>query len=249
MKKLLIAALLLLPLWLLAQEKDSTNTLVTGSYASTTVAFSNRLSALNRQLRTAGQLPLSEALIGVSLGVTNRFADQNSYQSTRLSLLTTRDESSNSNQDTHLILGELSFFGNFDVVASPRWLVYPYIGAGVNYARLTVSSVVSNANFQTSLANPGIQEVDQKRYGTDGLMLFGELGLGVERSIKLSDGVVFVGLSGGYRLSTSNSWVLKGVKFYDASFNTQGWVIELKLRAEEHSDSNGRNRGLFKFFK
>lgn len=130
-----------------------------------------------------------------------------------------------------------------------KWLVYPYLGVGVNYAWLTVSSVVSNVNFQTSLANPGIEEVEQRRYRTDGLMLFGELGVGVERVLKLADADLYIGLSGGYRVSTSNGWVLKGVKFYDASFSTQGWVIELKFRAEEQSNRPRTNRGLFKFFK
>ena len=248
MKKLLLITLLF-PLPLLAQERDSIPPLKTGFYASTTVCFPSRLSALNRQLRLANQLPLTEALIGISFGVTNRSEDQNSYGSSRLSFFTTEDNNFDSNRDTQLILGELASFGHYDLVANDKWLFYPYLGVGINYARLTVSSVVSNVNFQTSLANPGIEEVDQKRYGTDGLMLFGELGLGVERSIELNDGVLFVGLSGGYRLSTSKSWVLKDVKFYDASFSTQGWVIELRFRAEEHSDSRGRSRGLFKFFK
>ncbi len=248
MKKLLLITLLL-PLSLLAQEKDSIPPLKTGFYASSTVSFPSRLSALNRQLQAANQLPLTEALIGISFGVTNRFEDQNSYSSSRLSFFTTEDNDFNSNQDTQLIMGELASFGHYDLVANDKWLVYPYLGVGVNYARLTVSSVVSNANFQTSLANPGIEEVVQRRYHTDGLMLFGELGAGVERVIKLSDGVLFVGLSGGYRLSTSKSWVLRDVKFYDASFSTQGWIVQLIIRAEEHPEGNRRSRGLFKFFK
>ncbi len=248
MKKLLLIALLL-PLSLLAQKRDSIPPLKTGFYASSAVCFLSRLSTLNRQLQLANQLPLTEAMIGVSFGVTNRFEDQNSYGSSRLSFFTTEDNNFDSNQDTQLILGELAGFGHYDLVANDKWLVYPYLGVGVNYARLTVSSVVSNANFQTSLANPGIEEVVQRRYGTDGLMLFGELGAGIERAIELSDGLLFLGLSGGYRLSTSKSWVLKDVKFYDASFSTRGWVVQLIIRAEERSDGNRSGRGLFKFFK
>lgn len=117
MKKLLLITFLL-PLSLLAQEKDSTNARVTGSYASIATAFSNRLPELNRQLQAANQLTLSEALFGVNWGVTSRFADQNSYQSVRLSLLAAGDDSSDPNQDTRLFLGELASFGHFDVTAS-----------------------------------------------------------------------------------------------------------------------------------
>ena len=248
MKKLLLIALLL-PLTLLAQERDSIPPLKTGFYASTALSFPSRLSALNRQLEAANQLSLTEVLIGINLGVTNRFADQNSYASSRLGFFTTEDNDFNSNRDTQLILGELASFGHYDLVGNDNWLVYPYLGLGVNYARLTVSSVVSNASFSTSLANPGIEEVVQRRYHTDGLMLFGELGVGVERVIKLRYGVLFVGLSGGYRLSTSRGWTLKDVKIYDDSFSTQGWIVQLIIRSEEQSDGTRGSRGLFQFFK
>ena len=112
-----------------------------------------------------------------------------------------------------MILGELASFGHYDLVANDKWLVYPYLGVGVNYARLTVSSMVSNANFQTSLANPGIEEVVQRRYAPDGLMLFGELGAGVERVIKLSDGVTV-------------HWTERGIPFiYEQIVGAQGCEI------------------------
>ncbi len=135
------------------------------------------------------------------------------------------------------------------MITNPKWLIYPYLGVGVNYARLTVSSVVSNLNFQNSLANLGVEEVEQRNYRTDGLMLFGEIGVGVERVLVVADSDLFVGLSGGYRLSTSNAWTLGSVKIYEATFGTQGWVFQLIIRAEDRPDRARRNRGLLRFFK
>ena len=252
MRNLLIFAFLLSPFFTFAQEKDSTNTIKTGFYLSVTAAGApSALDDLNRQLRAAGQLPVTDGLIGGSIGITSRFADQNSYSVTRLSMLVATDEEPDSDQDTRLMVWELAIFGHYDLIANPNWLVYPYLGLGYNYGRLTISSVAPDNNFQNSLSNPGDDEIVQKKYGTDGLMLFGELGGGVERVLRLPGSDVYVGMSGGYRLSTSNSWTLGGIKtFDDASFTTQGWMFEFKFRFEVNPASQQEaSRGLFKFFK
>ena len=197
MKKLLLITLLF-PLSLLAQENDSTNVLKYGGYVSFNALGARDLSNLNDQLRAAGQLPITNTLVGFSLGFTSRFADQNSYTGARLSLHGSGDIETESNQQTRLWVAELGSFSFYDLVANPKWLVGPYLNYGFSYARLAVSSVENNLNFQSSLANPASVEVVTKRYGTDGLLLFGELGAGAERVLKLNGVDFYIGLSGGY---------------------------------------------------
>ena len=232
-----------------AQSSDSA-TFKTGSYVSLMVRGAQSLSDLNEQLRAAGHAPLTEALIGFSVGVTNRFAAQNSYSAGRFSGSFAADDLTDDGRRTTLTVWELATVGHYDVVASLKWLVYPYLGIGSNYARLSVSTIEPGGSFQNSLTNLGSPEVVQKKYGSDGLMIFGELGGGIERLLSFPGSDVYVGLSGGYRLSTDRSWVLAGVKSFDSSFSTQGWTFELKFRFEAAPErSPEARRGLFKFFK
>ena len=249
MKKFAFIVLLLIPGWTIAQQQDSA-TFRTGTYVSSTVSGARSLTYLNQQLQTAGHVPLLEALVGVAVGVTKRFADQNSYQAARVSILVSADDALDNSRSTSLLVAELGSFTYYDLIANPKWLAYPYLGIGVNYGRLTVSAIEPNSNFQTSLNNLGDDEVIQKRYGSDGLMLFGELGGGVERVLTLQGTDLYLGLSGGYRISTKRSWVLKGVKTYGDAFSTQGWTFELKVRLEMNPNYTPKvSRGLLRFFK
>lgn len=242
--------MLLLPVSLLAQPADSTNTLKYGGYVSINVLGASDLSDLNNQLRAAGQLPAEGPAVGFTVGLSSRFADQNSYNVTRLSFFGAGDTETQDNRQTRLWIAELSGFTHYDLVGNPNWLVAPYLGLGFNYARLAVSSVESNVGFQSSLATPASPEVAKKRYGSDGLMLFGELGAGVERVLKLNGVDFYIGLSGGYRLSTRRAWTLDDTKVFDADFGTQGWTFELKYRFEARPDRMDRSaRGLIRFFK
>ena len=250
MKKLAIFALSLLPFLSYAQEQDSVNAVRTGSYVSVAVINPN-LSDLNQRLRAAGLAPLTEGFVGTSFGITNRFADQNSYSVTRLSFLASTDDRANENLSTRLIVWELSIMGHYDLLSNPNWLIYPYLGFGTNYARLTVSSIGDNSNFQSSLNNIASEEVFQKKYGSDGLMVFGELGGGIERILKFNGFYMFVGASGGYRLASSRAWTYKGVKpFGDTSFGTQGWTFDFKFRFEINPNPDQKvSRGLYQFFQ
>ena len=252
MKKLLIFALSLFPLLSSAQEeKDSTSTIKYGFYFSV-MALDPDLSELNQQLRTADLAPLTEGLIGMSIGMTNRFADQNAYGVGRLSMVASTDDGANSNLSTRLTVWEVSTLGHYDLLPNPNWLIYPYLGLGTNYARLTVSSLVENTDFQSSLNNLANEEVAQKKYGSDGLMIFGELGGGIERIVRLNYGVdIYIGVSGGYRLASSEPWIHRDVvRFDNTSFGTQGWTFDFKFRFEINPNPDQKvSRGLYQFFQ
>lgn len=65
-----------------AQEADSTE-LRFGTFISVYSLYPPALTDLNRQLDAAERLDLRDNILGVSLGFTQRFADQNSYLATR----------------------------------------------------------------------------------------------------------------------------------------------------------------------
>ena len=249
MKALVTFVLLALPLSVMAQEKDSSH-LKTGSYMSLLVYKTRSLTELNRQLQVAGHAPLVEALIGLTLGTTHRFADQNSYGASRASWLIASDDAQDERRSTTLMVWELAGFGYYDLLPHPKWLAYPSLGFGASYGRLVVSAIEPSGTFQNSLNALGDEEVVQKKYGTQGLMLFGELGVGLERMWALRGSDLYLGLGSGYRLSTQQPWVLKGVKSYGDTFSTQGWTFELKVRLEAHPVKDQQvSRGLFKYFK
>ena len=251
MKKLVIFALSLVPFLSYAQEQDSVNAVRTGSYGSFILNGARQLSDINRQLRGAGLAPMQEVLTGVSLGFINRFADQNSYGVSRVSFAAAADDNANDDQDSRLIVWELFVAGNYDVLPNPNWLIYPYLGFGVNYARLTVSTLISNIDFQSSLNTIEEEEVVQKKYRSSYLPIFGEIGGGIERVLKLNSINMYLGLSGGYRLSTSSPWTYKDVKYFEnTAFSTQGWMFELRFRFEINPNPDQKvSRGLYQFFQ
>ena len=250
MKYLLAFTLLLLPFLALAQSSDSTTRIITGVYASPTVYGARALTSLNQQLQTAGHAPLIEALIGMTLGTTHRFADQNSYGASHLRWLVGTDDDLDNRRSTVMSVWELGGFGYYDLIPHPKWLVYPSLGVGFSYARLTVSNIEPAASFQSSLSTLGDAEVVQKKYSTGGIMIFGELGAGVERQFSGRTLDWYLGLGGGYRLSTQQPWMLSGVKLYDETFNTQGWTAELKIRIEMHPDQPQKvSRGIYRYFQ
>ena len=249
MKNAFIFFLVLATVPALCQDSDSANTFQTGFYVSVMAAgASSSVDDLNQQLRAAGQLPVGESLIGTSVGFTTRFADQNSYGAVRLSTLMGAEEDADTNQKTRLSVWELTSMGHYDLVSNFNWLVYPYLGIGAVYHRLVVSSLTSGGTFQGSLAQLNDDEVVQKRYGSDGLSIFGELGGGVERVLKLSGSDMYIGISGGYRLARPEVWSLEGLKAFDSAFSTTGWIFEFKLRFEQRPNAE-RPRGLFRFFQ
>jgi len=251
MKHLIFALLLLgFSTSIQAQSQDSTAQMKFGSYLSLLFNGPQQLSDLNQQLRAAQQLRIGENLVGASVGFTTRFADQNSYSLLKFSFLSSAS-TEDTNLKTSLMIGEISAVGHYDLLPNPNWLVYPYLGVGVNFARLRIATYDLNGNFASSLTNLGNEEVQQKTYYSETFMSFLDLGAGIERVLRFNGVDAYLGLSGGYRFSGETSWELEGVKnFFNTSFSTQGWVFEVKLRSELTTPTDpDKNRGLFRFFQ
>jgi len=228
------------------QEKDSTE-LRFGTYVSVYNLYPNALTDLNRQLDAAQRLDLNDNILGVSLGFTQRFSDQNSYLASRFTFFSANDWE-DSDDHTRLTVWEFSTTGHYDLIANNNWLGYPYLGVGANIASLTLLTQTPTS-FQNSLSRPASETLRQ-RYVTD-LMIFADLGLGIERVLRFSEANVYLGFSGGYRLSFGEPWSLDNLRYFSESeFSTQGWMFEVKLRSEiANPKSRQDSRGLFKFFQ
>jgi len=247
MKNFFLLSLLLCSLSSLAQEQDSTSTLRFGTYLSIQSAYPQKLSGLNQQLRDAQRLDLNDQMIGVSFGFTQRFSDQNSYTAAEIGFYTMTN-TEDSDDHTRLTVWEFSATGHYDLVPDQDWLVYPYLGLGLNTASLRLLTQTPNT-FAAGLANPANAPVEQN-YRTD-FMSFLDLGAGVERALRFPQTIIYLGISGGYRFSLSEPWSVDNLRYFtETDFSLQGWMLELKLRSELANRANQqRHRGLFKFFQ
>lgn len=247
MRKAFICFLLLLiGITAYSQEKDSSQ-LRFGTYISVYNIYPDALNDLNRQLYAAERLDLNDNILGVSLGFTQRFAEQNSYLASRFTLFSATDLD-DSDDHTRLRIWEFSTTGHYDLIANDNWLGYPYLGVGANIASLTLL-MQTPSTFQGSLETPA-SETLRHQYITD-LMIFADLGLGVERVLRFPEANVYLGFSGGYRLSFGEPWSLDNLRYFtESEFSTQGWMFEVKLRSEIADPKRRQNsRGLFKFFQ
>jgi hypothetical protein len=157
-------------------------------------------------------------------------------------------DTEDSDDHTRLRVWEFSTTSHYDLLPNQNWLAYPLLGLGLNVAQLNLLQQTS-ASFQNSLAIAG-SGVQRQKYSTD-LMLFADLGVGAERALRFPEATLFLGVSGGYRLSFSEPWNIDNLRYFtETEFSTQGWLFEIKLRSEI-ADPEKRNasRGLFQFFQ
>lgn len=195
---------------------------------------------LNTQLEAAGQLPLSSAILGVSLGYTLGSLDKNTYSSVRLSYMVGSDDDYEEEfRATRFGLWQLSLDAHYDIIKNFDWLLYPYVSFGTNWASLTVSQVNADVTFQQSLGNLSFAEVSEKKYSAN-FLLFAEVGVGVERKIVVTGQECFVGLSGGYSLSQSDAWTISTIyqPTEAPAFNINGLSFALKFRFELQKNKN-----------
>lgn len=246
MRILFCLPLLLMSSFAYSQENDSTK-IRFGTFVSVYNLYPTALTELNQQLDAAQRLDLNDNILGVSFGFTQRFTDQNSYLASRFTFFSVTDLE-DSDDHTRLQVWEFSATGHYDLIANDNWLGYPYLGVGANMASLTLLTQTPTT-FQGSISTPASETLRQQ-YTTD-LMIFADLGLGVERVLRFSQANVYVGFSGGYRLSVGEPWSLDNLRYFtESDFSTQGWLFEIKLRSEITDPEGGQNsRGLFRFFQ
>ncbi len=191
------------------------------------------IDALNTQLTNASRSPLSDKLSAVKAGFTYQSKDQNSYGSVTISYGSTHDDGSKEDPTTRLRLAGLAAQFHYDFTKSEKWLAYPYLGFGFQMAWLDLVTANNNVTFSQSLNLLISSEASRNTYLADGVLYFGELGMGIERQLPIDTTEAFLGFTAGYRLSATRSWKADELVVNDApSFNVSGLGGELKLRVK-----------------
>ncbi|WKN45438.1 hypothetical protein [Tunicatimonas pelagia] len=213
------------------------------------------IDGLNVALEEAQLAELNPTMLGFSVGTAIRQRNQNSYATGVLSYMMLADDHSDDLRSSQINYLDFSVSGQYDIIANPKWLAYPYLSVGTGIGFLSVSEVSGEASFESGLSNLGTDDLDIKRYNT-GFMINGGLGVGAERQVLLPGIRSFVGLSAGYEISSSEKWQLRSTSRYledSPAFQTSGWLFELRFRVEydpsSKRDTFGKSRGPFKFFQ
>lgn len=179
-------------------QGDSTRRGKLGFYVENNFRYPD-FSNLNQALTQQGFPAIQNIPLGVSFGYTVRpIFSKDSYSAIKFSF-SGNSIPRNLGKDANIRFLEISFGNYLDLVASRKWLVYPYWGLGVNFATLSlVDNTNSQPSFSTSIAN--LQTVSSKSFFASSVFL--NAGAGFERRLRISFYDFYVGLSGGYRLST-----------------------------------------------
>jgi hypothetical protein len=177
-------------------------------------------NSLNENLISAGFNDLIE-FQGISLGLSDRYVDKNSYVTATLTWLFST-EMGNANKKATINILDISTEMHWVLSKSPKWFIYPYLGFGYGLSILNLSEKVNNS-FNTSIQNLSVQDKNVKNYFSDPL-LFIDIGAGIDRKIHIFKNNYYVGLSLGYRLSTNSKWNIESSPLVRYS------VFEMKAR-------------------
>lgn len=234
-----------------AQVNDTSRVWRHGVYFSFPVQIVN-LDDLNQDLAQRGLAELVPSMVGFTIGFSSRHREQNSYGLTKLSYLTTFDDEDDESEHVRINLWKMSFQGHYDVLPNKNWLAYPYLGLGLGLAFLNVTEL--NIPQSPLLGFPS-DSYSLWKYYSD-ILVNGSFGVGLERKFLLPGSTGYIGISGGYELSSQSDWKLRDTNYSPSTsptFRTSGWIFELKLRFELDlstlTEKEKQPRGLFKFFQ
>jgi hypothetical protein len=178
-----------------------------GFYSDVSGIFGN-FSNLNNAIAPQGYPAVRNMYSGVSYGYSIRKTDKRSYTSFSFSFLYTNPsplyDNSRTN-DVRLRMFEFKETYYYNLVKEEHWLAYPYLGLGFGLSNLTLySNLNQQSSFATSISN--LSNPTSKTW--TGPYLYLHIGVGVERRLRISIYDFYLGLGGGYRLSTNT-------KFYE----------------------------------
>lgn len=161
---------------------------------------------LNENLRSVGFNDLIEFQC-ISLGVSNRYTDKNSYGTAIVTWLCST-ETGNNNKKASINILEISTEMHWILSKSPKWFTYPYFGFGYGLSILSLSEKL-NSNFNSSIQDLSIKDKNIKTYFSEPLF-FIDFGAGIDRKIHIFKNNFYLGLSMGYHLSTNSKWNIEG---------------------------------------
>lgn len=202
---LLLLAISLLSISTFSQP-DTTNTHKTG-WIIKSGERNFTFKALNSAFNNAGVAQLNNRVFGYSIGLTSRSTSKNSYGSVTLSYFGANDGGMQSQTLSPSIdIVELAFSSQLVLTNSPKWLVFPYVGYGVGYGSMLIINNDQNATFAQSVTDLTQNDGLKKRYNMEQPYAFANIGLGLERGIRIACYQLFIGFSSGYQLTTKSGW-------------------------------------------
>lgn len=202
---LLLLAISLLSISTFSQP-DTTNTHKTG-WVIQSGERDLTFKALNSVFINAGVAQLNNRVFGYSVGITSKSKFKNTYGTATLSFFgANNDEMQAQTLSSSIDLVELALSYHFVITNSPKWLVFPYIGYGAGYGSMKITDLSQTTTFSESIADLTQNDGVKKRYSMEYPYVFANLGLGIDRSITLNNYQLFIGFSGGYKLTSKSGW-------------------------------------------
>jgi hypothetical protein len=172
-----------------------------GFYSHVGATYGN-FSELNSTLSPIGYPELRNFYGGPTYGITLSNKPNNSYSFIAVSILSSNPASPfvvGTQKYSRLRSWEIQVGRVFDLVKSPKWLVYPFFGEGIGYGEFTLYDNISQQSFVASASN---LSVPNRKTWTSFYLQF-NAGAGIERRLRIGAHDFYLGASGGYRLSFS----------------------------------------------
>lgn len=200
-----------------------------GFYSHVGVTYGN-FSELNASLSLIGYPEIRNSYSGPTYGITLSDKRNNSYSFVAVSILSSNPASpfvAGTPKYVRLRSWEIQVGRVFDLIKSPKWLVYPYFGEGIGYGELTLYDKISQQSFLASASNLTVP--DRKTWMSFYIQV--NAGVGIERRLRIGAYDFYLGASGGYRLAYSRfteDYPLSST----APIKLSGFEWNIKLRFE-----------------
>ena len=203
-------------------QDNSTNSYKWGIHYEVIGKYNNDLVQLNNTLKTAGIGEINNGFLGFSIGTYSRPANKKSYATANLTWLGSQSHKTfNDSITSRINVFELSTEMHWVVSNNINWYLYPYYGFGMSISHLKIREEIPFKQSITDLSN-------QQGYISEFPLFFANLGVGIDRFIKIQKFETFIGLNFGYRFSTKSGW-----GYIDSpSVGYSGFAIKARVRIE-----------------
>jgi hypothetical protein len=188
---------------------------------------------INEVLATNGFPTLKNTYGGVAIGVTSRPADRDSYFSGKFFFYS----SSPPVNYTQPKNATVTYWGlhheqHLDLVQNRNWRIGPDYGFGVGFFKLKISErLITHNSFASSLSSFPARAYEERQYHT--FTYFATVGGSVEKKMRISAIVLYLGVGAGYRFSTKAT-LYEAYQTYDSyhSARLSGTEFNIKIRME-----------------
>jgi hypothetical protein len=201
------------------------------------------LSNLNNALIENGFNNFKKDNLGISLGITSRIIDEKSYMSSLLNYSKIESLNDDNSKKATIDVFEIAIESQRIISNSPKWLFYPYFGFGCGYSRMKLTEKIINFDFNESISNLSTSEENVKNYFLKNPLFYGNIGLGIDRKLKIFGDDFYIGYSLGYKFSTKSDWGYKE----SPRLSFGGLEFKVKIRVEYNEKYKNKKPKLFEW--